>query len=79
MGADDFYHRAASFRMLQYVCDEHVDDYDWFVRAVDDAYIRVDELLAALASLNKDHMVSCSSQCGHIYSPATQARIYTQY
>ena len=44
--------------MLKYVCRHHIEEYDWFVRAVDDAYIKVDQLLGLLSTLDKGKMVS---------------------
>ena len=54
----DFYHSAASFRMLRHVCAEQVEQFDWFVFAVDDSYIKARELFALLSTLNKDEQVS---------------------
>ncbi len=46
-------HVDETFTMLQHVCDTHLDRYDWFVRAVDDAYLRPQKLLQALAYVDK--------------------------
>lgn len=43
--------------MLEYICDNHIEEYDWFVRAVDDVYIKPDRLLALLANVDKNRMV----------------------
>ena len=33
-----------AFRMLQYMCDHYLDKYNWFLRADDDAYFRVEKI-----------------------------------
>lgn len=37
-----------AFRMLRYMCDHHLDNFSWFLRADDDAYFRVEKLQAWL-------------------------------
>ena len=37
---------------IKYIHDHHIDDYEWFMRADDDVYIRNDKLIRLLRSLN---------------------------
>jgi len=41
-----------SLMMIKYIHDHHIDDYEWFMRADDDVYIRNDKLERLLHSLN---------------------------
>jgi len=41
-----------SLMMTKYIHDHHIDDYEWFMRADDDVYIRNDKLVRLLRSLN---------------------------
>ena len=41
-----------SLMMVKYMHDHHIDDYEWFMRADDDVYIRNDKLVRLLRSLN---------------------------
>ena len=41
-----------SLMMIKYIHDHHIDDYEWFMRADDDVYIRSDKLVRLLRSLN---------------------------
>ena len=41
-----------SLMMVKYIHDHHIDDYEWFMRADDDVYIRNDKLVRLLRSLN---------------------------
>jgi len=41
-----------SLMMIKYIHDHHIDDYEWFMRADDDVYIRNDKLVRLLRSLN---------------------------
>ena len=41
-----------SLMMINYIHDHHIDDYEWFMRADDDVYIRNDKLSRLLRSLN---------------------------
>ena len=61
VGDDDYWHQQKTFRMLEQMCADHVDDFDWFVRAVDDTYIKVDRLLRFLSLHDKRDMVSPST------------------
>ncbi len=39
--------------MMQYVCSTHIDEYDWFLRTVDDCYVRPERLLTTVSYLDK--------------------------
>ena len=39
------------------MCTHHIDDYEWFIRADDDVYIRVDRLKQFLTTIDNDQMV----------------------
>ena len=41
-----------SLMMVKYMHDHHIDDFEWFMRADDDVYIRNDKLVSLLRSLN---------------------------
>ena len=41
-----------SLMMIKYMHENHIDDYEWFMRADDDVYIRNDKLVHLLRSLN---------------------------
>ncbi|KAL9954154.1 hypothetical protein ACROYT_G041655 [Oculina patagonica] len=41
-----------SLMMVKYMFDHHIDEYEWFMRADDDAYVRNDKLERFLRSLN---------------------------
>ncbi|XP_029941389.1 chondroitin sulfate synthase 3 [Salarias fasciatus] len=52
-GVDDSYPpQKKSFMMLKYIHDHYLDQYEWFMRADDDAYIRGEKLESFLRSLN---------------------------
>ncbi|CAN9504722.1 unnamed protein product [Ophioblennius macclurei] len=52
-GVDDSYPpQKKSFMMLKYIHDHYLDQYEWFMRADDDAYIRGEKLELFLRSLN---------------------------
>ena len=52
-GVDDAYPpQKKSFLMLKYMHDNYIDQYEWFVRADDDIYIRGEKLAAFLYSVN---------------------------
>ena len=52
-GVDDAYPpQKKSLMMLKYMHDFHIDDYEWFMRADDDVYVRNDKLVRLLQSLN---------------------------
>lgn len=40
------------------MCDNYIDQYDWFLRADDDAYFKMDKLIPFLNSLNHNERVS---------------------
>ena len=41
-----------AFRMLQYMRDHYIDNYNWFMRVTDDVYVNSGKLLAFLNSVN---------------------------
>ena len=45
------------FRMLKHMHDNFIDDYDWFMRADDDVYVRSGELKSLLMRLNPSEMI----------------------
>lgn len=49
---DSYPPQKKSFMMLKYMHDHHLDEYEWFMRADDDAYIRGEKLELFLRSLN---------------------------
>ena len=52
-GVDDSYPpQKKSFLMLKYMYDHFLEDYEWFMRADDDVFVRGDRLETFLASLN---------------------------
>ena len=52
-GVDDSYPPLKkSFMMIKYMHDHHIDDFEWFMRADDDVYVRNDKLVSLLRSLN---------------------------
>ena len=52
-GVDDTYPPLKkSLMMIKYMHDFHIDDYEWFMRADDDVYVRNDKLVGFLHSLN---------------------------
>lgn len=52
-GVDDTYPpQKKVFMMLKYMHDNFIDDYDWFMRADDDVYLRVDKLMKFLSRFN---------------------------
>lgn len=59
-GVTDIYPpQKKSFAMLKWMADNHLNDYDWFMRADDDLYVREDRLEALLRSLDseKPHLI----------------------
>lgn len=46
-----------SFKMLQFMCREKIEDFDWFLRADDDAFFQVDKLLLFLNSLDSERLL----------------------
>lgn len=52
-GVDDTYPpQKKVYRMLKYMYDNHLNDYNWFMRADDDIYVRVERLIQFLSSLD---------------------------
>lgn len=43
-----------SFRMLQHMC-KYVDSYQWFMRADDDSYVKIDKLIKFLSNIDARH------------------------
>ncbi|XP_039255797.2 chondroitin sulfate synthase 1-like [Styela clava] len=53
-----------AFKMLKHMCENHIDDYDWFIRADDDVYIRVEELKEFLGLIDSNKLIYMG-QPGH--------------
>ena len=52
-GVDDTYPpQKKVYRMLRYMHDMYIDKYNWFLRADDDAYIRIPQLITFLSTLD---------------------------
>lgn len=52
-GVDDTYPpQKKVYRMLRYMHDNYIDQYDWFMRADDDAYVRIPKLIQFLSQLD---------------------------
>ena len=52
-GVDDTYPpQKKVYRMLRYMHDHYINDYNWFMRADDDVYVRIPELLNFLSKLD---------------------------
>lgn len=49
---DSYPPQKKSFLMLKYMYDNYLDQFEWFVRADDDVYLRMDKLEVFLRSLN---------------------------
>ncbi|XP_070581160.1 chondroitin sulfate synthase 1-like [Ptychodera flava] len=63
-GVDDTYPpQKKAFLMLKYMYDNYIDQYEWFIRADDDVYIKGDKLERFLRSINSSqtHYIG---QCG---------------
>lgn len=57
-GVDDTYPpQKKVFRMLKYMHDNYINEYNWFLRADDDVYIRVPQLIQFLNTLDSNKMV----------------------
>ncbi|XP_078598995.1 chondroitin sulfate synthase 1-like [Branchiostoma floridae x Branchiostoma japonicum] len=57
-GIDDTYPpQKKSFLMLKYMHDFYIDKYEWFIRADDDVYIRMDKLERFLRSVNSSKLL----------------------
>ncbi|KAM3722034.1 Chondroitin sulfate synthase sqv-5 [Dirofilaria immitis] len=56
---DEYPPQKKSFVMLKWMADHHLDDFDWFMRADDDLYVRGEQLETLLRSLdsNKAHLI----------------------
>ncbi|CAD5112519.1 DgyrCDS1732 [Dimorphilus gyrociliatus] len=51
---DEYPPRRKVFRMLEHWCSHFVDSYNWFIRADDDSYIKIDRLKTFLHSLDSE-------------------------
>ncbi len=52
-GVDDTYPpQKKVFRMLKYMHDHYINEYNWFMRANDDVYVRVEHLMHFLSELD---------------------------
>jgi len=57
-GVDDTYPpQKKVYRMLKYMHDNYINEYNWFLRADDDVYIRVPQLVQFLNTLDSSKMV----------------------
>lgn len=57
-GVDDTYPpQKKVYRMLAYMHDNYIDKFNWFLRADDDSYVRVPELLKFLSKLDPSEML----------------------
>ena len=57
-GVDDTYPpQKKVFRMLKYMYDNYIDEYKWFLRADDDVYVRVPQLIQFLNTLDSSKMI----------------------
>jgi len=57
-GVDDTYPpQKKVFRMLKYMHDNYINEYSWFLRADDDVYVRVPQLIRFLNTLDSSKMV----------------------
>lgn len=45
------------FAVLKYLAEHYIDQFNWFLRADDDVYVRAEKLEAIIDSLNPDHRV----------------------
>ena len=43
------------------MCSHHINDYEWFIRADDDVYMRVEKLKQHLAQVDADRLVRIHS------------------
>lgn len=57
-GVDDTYPpQKKVYRMLKYMHDKYIDEYDWFLRADDDVYVRIPKLMEFLNTLDPTKMI----------------------
>ena len=57
-GVDDTYPpQKKVYRMLKYMHDNYINEYNWFLRADDDVYVRVPQLIQFLNTLDSNKMV----------------------
>ncbi|CAD5111289.1 DgyrCDS610 [Dimorphilus gyrociliatus] len=53
----DYPPQRKSFRMLQHICRKKINDFDWFLRADDDAFFQIDKLLLFINSLDSERLI----------------------
>ena len=46
-----------NYAMLRHMCQHHLHDYHWFMRADDDVYIKINHLTEFLGKLDSKQMV----------------------
>ena len=57
-GVDDTYPpQRKVYRMLKYMHDHYIDEFNWFMRADDDVYVRVEHLMHFLSKLDPMRML----------------------
>lgn len=57
-GVDDTYPpQKKVFRMLKYMHDNYINEYNWFLRADDDVYVRIPQLIQFLNTLDSSKLV----------------------
>ncbi|XP_064608513.1 chondroitin sulfate synthase 1-like [Liolophura sinensis] len=49
---EDYPPQKKAFKMLEYMYDNYIDEYEWFFRADDDVYIKGDKIESLLRSIN---------------------------
>lgn len=55
--SDDYPPLKKYFRMLQYIANHFVEEYNWFMRADDDCYVRIPELMKFLGQLDPSQLL----------------------
>lgn len=57
MSDKDYPPQKKSFKMLQNICRKRINDFDWFLRADDDAFFQIDRLLKFVNSLDSESLI----------------------